>query len=347
MSNIREIARIAKVSPTTVSLVINDRGRVGEVTRQRVRDAMEQLGYAPRGQGRPKPKVQVWRLAILFAPSRTGEMPMLEATRKLIYDMRQAALGAGATVDFFGGMGHFQRDGLFSPLLTSDELDGVILLQPSSEDGYQSFILEHGVPLVIFDRRPVAEEFSFVAVDGEGGCRQAIDHLWDLGHRRIAVLHQSEQRPHLISRHLAAVDALRRHGVEPAAVEPVDRNDGDDVFDQKARRVLSTGATAALVICGQSVVRCMNSLNHLGLDVPGDFSIVGFDDLGLQSAIGQQATAITADRAFVAQALVQTLLELLDQRERVTFRGVTVRAYLSDHGTTGPCRSLNPECHVS
>jgi LacI family transcriptional regulator, repressor for deo operon, udp, cdd, tsx, nupC, and nupG len=304
-----DVAARAGVSQSTVSLVLSGkaRGRVSEALRSRVEAAAADLGYRPNfaGQALRNGRLQVVGLVV---PDVTN--PFFGA---VLRGGQDAARAAGYTVALVEPGG----DALNA--LTAGAMDGLVVFEPSPG-------IDADAPLVIVES--ASAEHPHVLLDVRAGARDAMTHLTDLGHRRIAHL-------------AAAVDAptfrLRREAWQAAAPGEAEARTPFELraAHTAARELLRTKPTA--VFCDDDMLApgVYRAAREAGLRIPDDLSVVGFTGTLAADLLDPPLTTVVAPAAELGAAAVATLLARLagEHPPHTTTLPVALRVA----GSTAPC----------
>ncbi|MEP7090728.1 MAG: LacI family DNA-binding transcriptional regulator [Nocardioidaceae bacterium] len=302
---LQTIADEVGVSRMTVSNAFSRPDQLSESLRTRILLTAGELGYAG-----PDPAARA------LARGTTGAVGVL-LTSSLRYafddDVATGFLGAVA--------GEVAPTGLALTLLPAATvadvvpardvaLDGALVFSCDPDLSAVEWLTRRGLPMVFADQDP-APGVSCVNVDDRGGARAAAQHLVDLGHRDVAVLtaasggatgivedpHADAARSKFVSRErlLGYLDALGAAGIT-AVVHRQEHNDHDEAHAAAlgllGRRDRPTGVLCFSDVIAHGVVR---AAEHLGLDVPGDLSVVGFDDSPLARRLRPQLTTVHQD----------------------------------------------------
>jgi LacI family transcriptional regulator len=288
-----DVARQAGVSRAAASYVINGKPGVGPATRERVLAIAEELGFRPnrlaRGLRQGHSKAIGLLLADVSNPFYTEiAAGVLDAARSLDYkvflsntgdDSRQQAGEAHALLDH-------RCDGLVFTTLTS--ADRRLLEQ----------LIRHGVPFVQMIRRVPGIAADFVGVDDESGGRAVGEHLLTLGHRDIALVLGPQQSSASRARAHGLCQALARRGIsvppQRKAESPLTREGGY----RAARRLLDATPRPQAVACGNDVIALgvIDALIDVGLRVPADVAVIGYDDMSFASSRLIELTTIRQPR---------------------------------------------------
>ncbi|MNW37686.1 HTH-type transcriptional repressor CytR [compost metagenome] len=299
----RDVALLAGVSQPTVSRALRDDSRVSDITKERVRQAALQLGYVPSDAGRALSSGRTKRIGLLLTDLENHFYPHIigPAYAELEAQGYQLMLHTEAT-DSFG----------VSDRLISNGLDGVILATTTVDSVVPLRLRDRGLPFVYLNRTSSGVAADSAVVDPSQGMVEVADELHKLGHRRVATIFGPTNTSTAVSRELALRDALAHHGIsipsKYVARGPFNTTAGHD----GALKLLSLAEPPTAIICGNDVVAfgALNAARSFGADVPGDVSIVGFDNLPTAEWPIIRLTTISYDLA----AMVRESVNLLIQR---------------------------------
>ena len=210
-------------------------------------------------------------------------------------------------------------------------LDGAVIYSCRPESDARDWLIRRRLPLVFVDQDPV-EQTSTINVDDRGGARAAAEHLVALGHRRIAIVSRTvDGSAGLVDDPVAAaqghpqrerllgwLDALRGVGVAPV-VARVPHNT-DEAARAAARLLLDTPEPPTAVLCFSDVLalNLMDVARELGLAVPDDLSVVGFDDNPLAVRVTPRLTTVRQDVAAKGRAAAHALTTAIEDRRTGT-----------------------------
>ncbi|HEX7010864.1 MAG TPA: LacI family DNA-binding transcriptional regulator [Phycisphaeraceae bacterium] len=346
MATVREIANHARVSPATVSLVLNGRGSISAETERRVRAVAERFNYRLRTPGRPRADRESTQaptdpvnLLVVYAP-RVATGPFVDLVRTWVNAIREHAVRTHAHLSVVSGTKHYKHDLIFEQALEKGDVDGLVLIGVTDEDGYMDRALASGMPVVAINRIPRHGQFSSVGVDFYGAGTHAIDKLVALGHRRIALVTRTEPYEFYIDLKAGAVAGLAAHRLEPVCMQELaDLNATDEQVQRVCRAVIESGATAAYITGDIVAVRCADAWADMGVRIPRDLSIIGFDDMDIRSRSGLRLTSIGYDKRLLGTHVVRILLDLIEGKSGLRNQSVLLETYVVDHDTTAPPRA--------
>ncbi|WP_030849451.1 LacI family DNA-binding transcriptional regulator [Streptomyces griseus] len=306
----RDVARAAGVSQATVSLVLGGKwpGRVSEATAGRVRDAASDLGYRPNLAARSL-RLGRTRTALLVVPALTNEF----------FARVYAGAAALAAEHDFGVVLYPSPDGAGparDPFASARAaLDGVIA--SSMAAGALEALHGADLPLVMLDSDPSdTGPAARVNLDIADGMRQVTEHLLGLGHRRF--LHLASA----VDTWTFAVRADALHGaldaVEDATVLRTVRAALDVRAGREAveRALAVAGERPTAIVCDDDILAAgaCKAARRLGLRVPDELSVTGFDDLALATALEPELTTVRLPAERVGERGMEALLAVLDGR---------------------------------
>ncbi len=299
--NIRDVARLAGVSYQTVSRVLNDSMSVKHSTRKRVREVIDQVQYRPNQAARTLVTSRTRTIGVLMAQTAhygpTTSLHAIEsAARDAGYLVSTSSLSSGDYQSITVGLQH----------LIDQAVEGVVVISPQVRVFEAVAELSISEPLVTLDptRRDDAHALS---VDQIAGARLATRHLIELGHREIVHIAgpqdwiDAEARMTGFLQEIADAD-LRTHA-------PI-LGDWTAQFGYRAGRELCRlrDFTAVFAANDQMALGLLHAFRDVGLDVPGDVSIVGFDDIPEAAHFWPPLTTIRQDFAEVGRRAVALLL---------------------------------------
>jgi LacI family transcriptional regulator len=303
---IYDVARLAGVSTATVSRALNDTGQVAEPKRAAIEAAVEQLGYRPNTIARSLVTRATQTIALLL-PDITNPFYAELVTGIQALTLERDYTMLLCTTDFDP-----EQEERYLHLLRAKHVDGALVDGLVLPPERIARFVEDGFPIVCLDRDVNSPAVPLVQVDNRMGARMATEHLLALGHRRIAHIMGAPAR---ISeeRLLGYERALAAAGVSPdpalVALGAFTETGGHD-----AMRALLAGAselTAVFAANDLSAIGAMHAIVASGRSVPGDVSLVGFDDLRLASFTSPPLTSVRQPAGEIARHATELLLGMI------------------------------------
>jgi DNA-binding LacI/PurR family transcriptional regulator len=345
---IADVAREAGVSKTAVSFAFNSPERLSPDTAQRIREIAEHLGYRPHPVARMLTQRRTMSLGVLTpqALSVVFSNPFFGAFSEGI---ALAAEESGYALHFLSPV-----HGSLVRAVARATVDGVVALGLSDRHPEIEQIRRAGVPIVLVDSTALPEVASIV-IDDEGGASAAAAHLLSLGHRDFLVIGvepppgHGEELEGVTGRRLTGYrTALAVGGVElrddQVVVGPATIDAGVAVFT----RLWSVGRrpTAVLAMSDAIAVGVLRAARDLGLSIPDDLSVVGFDDIDLAVRTHPPLTTVHQPIRRKGEEAVRLLLTVVERRDflpaehrrletRLIVRGSTAAAPTGRQEVTG------------
>ena len=275
MSTIRDVARVAGVSTTTVSRVINGSEGVSEARRLRVERAISDLGYVPNAVARHLRSKRTKTIALVLSDITN---PFFTTVARGVQDV---AWSRGYAVTFANTDESESQEREYLRTLVQRQVDGVLLVPAGSSPEPYRFLRSQQVPVVLLDRRVSVRQLDEVRCDSEAGAYALVRHLLGLGHRRIAVL---------TGRRDISTSTDRVAGYERAlawAEVPLDRDlIRYDSFSlaggyRMIKDILRIEPRPTAVFATNNFIAfgALRALREEKIDVPQDMSLATFDDL--------------------------------------------------------------------
>ena len=295
-----DVARLAGVSGQTVSRVANDSPRVDPATRDRVRAAMDELGYRPHRAARALRTGRTHTLGLMVSTlASVGNSRMLQAVADAAAARRYALVVV--TVASAGDVqGAFTR-------LRDQEVDGAVILNEAT--ALTAGELPDDLLLMVVDAAGPVGPHDTLHIDHAGGARAAVEHLLALGH---ATVH------HLAGPEGSFASAERERGwreVLAAASVPVPevlRGDWTAASGHAAALTLDPDATALFTANDQMALGALRALGDTGRGVPGAVSVVGFDDIADAADFRPPLTTVRQDFDALGGRAVETLVRRIE-----------------------------------
>ncbi len=337
---ISDVAEKAGVSTGTVSAVINQRPTVRDATRTHVQRTIDELGYLPSASAR--------RLGGRRNGDETSP-PGVGIVIKEIDNPFYAEVVKGASVELNArgfvpfvctSEGDFQREGLAIDSLRGRDLSGVIVAPVLDADADLShlFLLRRsGFPFVLLETVPGLPT-NVVSVDNVAASQQAAQHLIGLGHARIAHLAGPAYTRHSLDRRQGFEKAFSQSPLQVSDDMIVPAGAGfEDGYRAGQRAFGASGPRPTAVACFNDLVALglIRALADLGLRVPEDVSVVGFDDVPVATQTTAPLTTVRVPKREMGQLAVRIILDQIEEPEADPV-SVVLDATLAVRATTAP-----------
>ncbi|PNG90301.1 hypothetical protein SMF913_25766 [Streptomyces malaysiensis] len=300
------VARRAGVSPQTVSNAINSPDLLRPETLERVRAAIDEMGYRPSRAAQTLRTRSSKLIGYGIQPVPGGDTaPVMD---RFLHALSQAADEAGYRMLLFAcPPGGPSLEG-YEELLGQHDVDGFVLSNTARQDPRQAWLAKRGVPFVGFGRMWSGRQIGdWVDVDGASGTDAAVEHLVALGHRRIAFLGWPRGSGVGDDRAEGWQRAMRRHGL------PTRGRRAESAGDVEAARsavkpLLDAGATAVVAASDTLALGCYHALRERDAAPGRDVAVVGFDDSPTAGILSPSLSTVAQPLEAVGRECVRLLL---------------------------------------
>jgi LacI family transcriptional regulator len=318
---LKDIADQVGVSYETVSRALNNRGRVGPETARRIREVASTMGYSPNALARGLRIKNTKTLGVIFPCIYENEF-----YAGIYRGLEDAVVDRGYVLFLCNSNFENEREAAYLRTLGSRRVDAVVLALADHHEVETTpnaaqiahFRSSLDIPVVLVDRYVHTLRTDYVSSDHAGGARAAVEHLVQLGHRRIACV-LSDRTTSIDERHEAYLEVLRRHGLPYLpqwSVQTAEIEEAAGRLGLQRLQALPPGErpTAVFVTNDLGAIGAMQLAHDLGLQVPRDLSIVGFDDLRQAALVPVPLTTVRQNLREIGRRTGQLLLARLEDK---------------------------------
>ena len=318
MSTIYEIAKIAGVSPTTVSKVINNYPDVSDKTRARIQKILNEENFLPNAQAQFLSTKKTWTLGIVYFEDLGVGLnhPFFSA---VLEAFKKQADKHGYSL-LFGSKNDRLKNDTFLEYFKYRSVDGIAIICTDPNDKETLELIESDFPIVVIDM--FNKNTSTVTSDNVEGCNLAINYLYDLGHRKIAHISgasYSDNWPSTIRKegYIKAMNRLNLKILDGYIADGVNFDVSGGYKAMKDLLKLKERPTAVFASCDKIAIGAINAIKEAGLSIPEDISIIGFDDIELAKYITPKLTTIRQKCDEIGKTTVDLLVEQINQKAKL------------------------------
>jgi len=305
-ATLKDVAALANVSRATAARALNSYGYVGDDTAQKIQAAAKQLGY--RGN----------RLAQAL---RSGQLPIIGCIlgdiqnpffAKIAHDIEALAREEGYNLIIASSEEQLEQEKSLLASLQSLSIRGLIVAPTAADDhSHLGHLIDEKVPLVLIDRVAEGVECDSVVVDNEGGARKAVDYLIAMGHRNIALLQDDARIFTSRERFNGYRRALEAHGIDfNGNLVAVSQSTVEHAIDATIRLFSrKTPPTALFTVDSLMTQGALLAFRSMGITIPNDVSLIGFDDFNLATFTDPQITVVAQPVPEIGRAAARLLLD--------------------------------------
>ena len=328
---LRQVAKVAGVSTATVSRVVNSPSSVSEDLRTRVNLVIEQLGWVPNAAARALSLNRTGAIGAVFPALALGDFARaIDAMQDALAERNYLLLLARSQYDA-------DLEFSLARKLVERGVDGLVLVGSTRSQDYDQFLSRLEVPYVnsfVYENGTPA---PCVGPDNGQAMADMVDYLVSLGHRRFGLIAQTTRNnDRAAARREGVREALARFGlaVPPSAMVEGEWSVGEG--RKLFRQALKADPRPTALICGNSLlaVGAVLEATAMGIDVPGDLSIVGYDDIELMSELPLPVTTVRVASDEVGRVAAQMVLDMVGGAPDIGSRRIPSEIVI--RATTGP-----------
>ncbi|GAA1588768.1 LacI family DNA-binding transcriptional regulator [Kribbella sancticallisti] len=297
---INDVSTAAGVSPATVSRVLNGTAKVDSSLVDRVHDAVRKLGYRPNAAAQGLARGEWGTIGVLVPDLANPYFP------DVLKAVSSVARAHGRRMMVMES----DEDPAVEHDLVEDLMrccDGVLLCSPRMPRAELAELLSREHPMVLFNRVVPGLTVPSISVDFHGGMTQVCGHLAQLGHRRAAYL-SGPSASWANAERIRAFEGARAFGLE---VNVIECGAGSQAGYDAVGALLESEVTAILTYNDLVALGALSRLNELGVSVPAQYSVVGFDDISLDRVAHSNLTTVSVPRDELGRRAGEILEQLL------------------------------------
>lgn len=311
MITIKDIAKQAGVSHTTVSRALRGDPRITADTTERILRLAEAMGYVPNSIAQSLNSQRTFTLGMLV-PSIADPVIM-----DVVEGAERVAQERGYSIFISTSHNDPQRELTVLETFQRRRVDGVIVVASRTSDEYTLPLERIQVPVVLLDNEEISDHHPSVDADSRGGAALAVAYLVQLGHQRIGYIGATD-RPVTNRKRLAGyTQMLEKAGLPPQQQWVIHPVAADDI--QRGRLgvelCLAAGVTAIFCYNDQIAIGVLNTCYHKGVAVPQQLSVVGFDDIRAASYVNPPLTTVRQPLQQMGQRALAMMLALIDKAQ--------------------------------
>ncbi len=312
MATLESIAQAAGVSKATVSLALNGKPGVSPRTRQRILEIAKQLNYQPNASAKGLAKQKTETVGVIVPDIST---PFYA---ELVRGVEGEVSTYGYYLILCTTTGKPSREELYFQLFQTQRVDGIIIMTPRGDDRVIHQIHAEGFPIVVVDRDvAIGDDIVEVLVDNFHGSIAAMEHLLNLGYKKIGFINGVPTLPASQERLRGYRLALQEHDITPRDEWLCTANFREDGGYHCMQRLLSADPSldAVFVASDLMALGAIKALREEGKRVPDDIAIVGFDDIPLAPTFDPPLTTVRQPMAKMGAMAARLLFQLINGEE--------------------------------
>jgi LacI family transcriptional regulator len=308
---LEDIAKLAGVSRSTVSRVVNNHPNVRTDVRERVLRIIQNTGYHPNPAARTLASQHSWMIGLVL-PRSVSSFFADPYFPRLTQGIAQACNQYNYTLGLFLIGTKEDEEKIFPRVSRTGFLDGVLVQSGQIGDQLIERLVDSNIPLVIVGRPFNTQNLSYIDVDNVNAAYNAVSHLIDLGYQRIATITGTISSTVSIDRRDGYLKALVERGriVDKNLIVEGDFTEAGGYYGMQ--QLLHAKPDAVFAASDQMAIGAMRAAREAGLKIPDDVAFVGFDDLPIATLPDPPLTTVRQPIYQFGIKAVEILLDLID-----------------------------------
>jgi LacI family transcriptional regulator len=336
--SIKDVAKDVGVSITTVSRALNGYSDVSEKTKEKILEAVERLNYAPDINARSLGGKADTTIALLTsALQETDEIGLVYG---LIFGLFQQCSEQGCEFMLLVTNKAKQEKLSFLQLCKKKNLSGVVVSGLRTDDSYYHEILSSSIPCALVDMRVSAKNKCSITIDNVHAAKEAVEYLIGLGHRKIAMVNGSETAQVCAERYSGYVSALEEIGAAVCKEYLCHSDFIEETAFKKTQKLLVQYPEITAFFCASDMmaIGVVKAAQAMGMRVPEDISVVGFDDIPIAGYIYNGITTVRQSPAVMGRAGGEAVWRML--KAEPVGKEIILSHELIIRGTTAKVRDV-------
>ena len=328
----KEVAERARVSASTVSHVLNGTRKVSPSTRESVLTAIEELGYQPNLLARSLKMRRTFTIGLIISDIQNTFFT------SVVRGIEDVALGRGYHLFLCNTDEDAAREDEYLEELAKKRVDGLIVASSAPRRNHARRLWDENIPFVFMDREIEGVNADVIRVNNQLGMRLIAEHLTNLRHERIAMVSGPLDKASGYERYRGLRTALANLGVrlEDASVRFGDFRTASGREGTIELLRLSPPPTALVIANNQMTLGALLAIQELGLRIPNDISVVGFDDPEWAPLTNPPLTTIAQPAYEMGVRTMRLLLDRIDGDSDGNARRVLLEPWLVVRESTAP-----------
>ncbi|HWI64884.1 MAG TPA: LacI family DNA-binding transcriptional regulator [Symbiobacteriaceae bacterium] len=314
MLTIRDLAKRAGVSVATVSRVLNNYPDVSEETKQKVLALVQETNFRPSNAARSLVTRRSNIIGVFFLQDHMNSMVIHPFFQEVVVSFKRAVGTRGYDLLFFTSQKPGDGDFTYLKRCRHHAIDGVVLMGANRTDPQMAELTASGIPCMSVDVDMLGSRAGYVMSNNQAGARQAVRHLANLGHKRIALINGHPSSRPGYDRLIGYQEAMAEAGL------PF-RQDHVKIFDftwqygyEAMQELLNLPEPPTAVFAAADLVAmgAIKAIRERGLHVPEDIAMVGFDDVEVASMVHPALTTVAQDKDGLGRVAGENLVRLIE-----------------------------------
>ena len=333
---IRDVAKAAGVSPSTVSRVLNNKGIISEETCEKIYQAMRELKYVPNDMARSFANGSPRAIAIAINVSDAQAFANTFFNR-MVFGIETAAHQSGYNLIITNATADREGLGSIERLIMGKKIDGILFPASLLQRSFLTALEDNSFPCVVLGRPRASDlEASWVDIDNEQAGQAAVNHLCSKGYRRIAFLSNGEKELFNQDRIAGYRKAIEKRQLALEESWICHTRSSLEEGRASVRQLLEGNEKPDAIICSDEklALAAIREAKALKYDVPNDFGVLCFDDTPVTELAEPGITSVDVDTFELGRLAAENLIRQIERAEKSSWR-VQLTTHIIERDSTG------------
>lgn len=313
---LKDIALKAKVSRMTVSRVFSDKNNVSKETRDKIEKIASKMGYHPNLVARSLSSSRSMTIGIIMPKTKNVFLDVY--ITQILSGISDVTQDLNYRIMFFPVDYNRDKKNLYVSISRSNLVDGIILLKTRKDDKGIEELAKTKFPFILVNHKNNSDKINYVDSCNIKGAKLAVEHLYKLGHKKIAFVTGEMHETNAIDRFNGFKKAMRDFGLQFRKEWIITGDFSKEKAYEACGKLFGSSTLPTAIFCSDDymAIGVMNRTGELGLSVPKDISVIGFDDIELSSYIKPALTTIRQPIYEIGKKAAELLLDLIEGRKK-------------------------------
>lgn len=313
---IKDIARLANVSPSTVSFVLNNSNKISDETRQKVLNIIKETGYTPNifARGLVSSKTNTIAVIVPFISHVFGDRYFGEG----ISGIYETAKKSNYKIILEQASYEFAASKRYLELFKEHSIDGMLYLGSTINDSYLIDFVGRDYPIILVNSYLENMDISYIIADNKQAGYDAVKYLYELGHTRIAYIYGSMNVSGTIDQYIGIKNFFEENNLKLFG-DYVVCGDFTETGGYKATiELLESSAEPTAIFCGNDLmaIGCLKALKEKNIKVPENIAVIGCDNIKLSEYTEPKLTTFKQDIYEIGTLACEKIIEKIEKKNR-------------------------------
>ena len=329
---LEDIAKKSGVSRSTVSRVINNHPNVSKKARERVQEVIDQTGFQPHAAARALVSNRSWTCGLIL-PRTINSFFTDPYYPSLIQGIAQACGKQNYTFSLFLMGDKEDEEKIFSRVSRRGFMDGILFQSDQIGDALIDKLAESGMPLVILGRPFQGEKVNYVDINNVESVENAIDYLFNTGHKKIGTITGPLNTTVGIDRKKGYINSIKKHGrdIDDSIIAEGTFTEASGYLGMK--KIFPGKPDAVFAASDQMALGAIRAIREGGLKIPEDVSVIGYDDFPLPIPTSPPLTTLRQPIGEFGNEALRLLIDVIENRYQPA-RQVVLKSEFIIRGST-------------